>query len=218
MAPRLRRAHRFTATLVAATLLATPCLAAARKGSLAVMNLRSRAGVSEALGAAKALAEYVGGWARQDKIAAYLAGDKVATTDLPAGATGEDLERLVLAVRESGGKPDTDDLGNLGQLLGVDYLLLTRVKDERLTARLFSVHHRRFSPKGYEAKAGETGGLKEYVLDQSGQKAQAEKKGSLLGKRWWIWAIAGAVAAAGLVLVFTLPDDSRGELKIRVTR
>lgn len=218
MAARVDSVRGATAALLAAVMLLAPTAALARKGSLAVVNLRSRVGSAEAKEAGKELADHVGGWARQEKIAAYLAGERISQEALPAGATGEDLERLVLAVREAEGTPDASDLGNLGQLLGVDYLVLLKVKEERLTARLFSVHRREYSPKGFEARAGETGGLKGYVLDQSGQKAAEKKEGGLLGKRWWIWAIAGVVAAAGLVLVFTLPDDSQGDLKIRVNR
>ena len=217
MAPRLRAIYRIAAALLIALL---PGTAAARKGSLAVVNLKTRAGAEVVHKAAQDLADHVGGWARQPKIAAYLAGKPLEKSSLPDGATGEDLERLILAIRESEGALDTGDLGNLGQLLGVDYLLLVKVKakEERLTARLFSVHKRQFGPKGFEAKLDETARLKAFVLDQSGQKAAAGQKKGFFGKRWWIWAIAGAVAAAGLVLVFTLPDDSVGDLKIRVTR
>ena len=199
-------------------ILALPGAAHARKGSLALINLGKEESVEATREANALLKKHVGGWARQAGIADFLAGAPLKPETLPEGAAGEDLERLVLAVREATGTPDTGDLGNLGQLLGVDYLLLVKVNKQRLSAQLFSVPARSFGPRGFEDKLGATQRLKAYVLDQSGQKAAAEKKKGLFGKRWWIWAVAGAVAVAGVVLIFTLPDDTAGDLKIRVTR
>lgn len=207
------------ARLIAALLLlALPGVAHARRGTLALINLGKEEGVEATREAHEALKQHVGGWARQPGIADFMAGAPLKPDALPKGAAGEDLERLVLAVREATGAPDNGDLGNLGQLLGVDYLLLVKVKGERLSARLFSVPGRSFGPRGFEDKVGATARLKAYVLDQSGQKAEAEKEKGLFGKRWWIWAVAGAVAVTGVVLIFTLPDDTAGDLKIRVTR
>lgn len=201
--------------------LLAPCAAQARKGTLALLNLdTAEPGIKATRQASAELKAHVGGWARQEGIAEFLAGAPLKPDALPEGAAGEDLERLVLLVRGADGPPDKGDLGNLGQLLGVDYLLLIKVKGERLTAQLFSVPGRTYGPRGFDEKLGEgvSERLKAYVLDQSGQKAAAELKKGLLGKRWWIWAVAGAVAVAGVVLLFTLPEDDTGDLKIRVTR
>ena len=199
-------------------MLCVPGAAQARKGTLALINLGKEEGIEATRQAGETLKVHVGGWARQQGIADYLAGAPLKKDALPEGATGEDLERLILAVREATGTPDIGDLGNLGQLLGVDYLLLIKVDKERLKAQLFSVPGRKFGPRGFDDKVGANERLKAYVLDQSGQKAEAEMKKGLFGKRWWIWAVAGAVAVAGVVLIFTLPDDTTGDLKIRVTR
>lgn len=211
--------------IAALLLLLLPGVARAedRKGTLALLNIgKEEAGIKATHLAGAALKPHVGGWARQQKIAEFLAGAPLEADAMPEGAAGEDLERLVLAARGADGPPDKGDLGNLGQLLGVDYLLLIKVKGERLTAQLFSVPGRQFGPRGFDEKLGEGAEtiqrLKAYVLDQSGQKKKAALKKGFWGKRWWIWAVAGAVAVAGVVLIFALPEDTTGDLKIRVTR
>lgn len=214
--PRLGNRPRLALRSVTMLLLLvlTPALAQTRKGSLAVVNLKEASHTEAALEAQKTLAAFEGGWAREPGLSRFLAGLKPES--LPAGDTGEELVRLVGRIR-AGGQPVLEDLGRLGQLLAVDYLVLVKVKDDKgetVSARLFSVAKGQYAPQGFEAERAKLDGLRDYVLHQTGLGDGDGKKKT----RWWIWAIAGALAVAGLVLALTLKDDSTGDLTVRVTR
>jgi len=184
-----------------------------RKGTLALVNIGSSGGWESVRQASEAFGAMIGGWARQPGIAAYLWW-RPSPGALPVGDTGRDLVRLVEQVRSSS-TPSTSDLGELGRLLGVDYLLLLKVKTRTVSARLFSVLRQQYAPRGFEAPAANLDQIKAYVMDQTRHKQEKSK----LVTRWWIWAIAAGVAALTLGLALgTQSDDGSGDLRIRVNK
>ena len=194
--------------------LLVPGPALAGKGNLAVVNLELR-GWEVARRVTRQMEHLVGGWARDPGIAKYLAG-RPNPGVLPVGDTGKDLSRLVDRVR-SGGRPSTADLGSLGRLLGVDYLLLLKVKAETLSARLFSVRGGTYAPQGFEAKQADGKSLLAYVEAQTHKKKVAKKK-KISTTKWIIWGVAAALAAVTIGLALSSTDDTSGDLRIRVHR
>jgi hypothetical protein len=188
-----------------------PCAALAERGVLAPVNIGTQ-GWDVAQKAARELGDLVGGWARQAGISAFLAG-RPSPGSLPAGDTGEDLVRQVEHIRTTR-SPDTGKLAALGRLLGVDYLLLLQIRPATLSARLFSVRLGAYAPQGFEGKPKDTARLKAYVLAQT-RASGGEKKTRV---RWWIWAIAGVVAAVTVGLALGLSDSNSGDLRIQVHR
>lgn len=184
------------------------------RGSLALVNTAKSGGHELALRAGQALRDHVGGWARQPGINAFLAG-RPNPGPLPVGDTGKDLVRLVERVRSSP-RTSSKDLSALGKLLGVDYLLLLRAQSSGFRAHLFSVRRQAFAPQGFTGTKEQIDRLTTYVLDQTGEKQPAPKR--LLGKRWWIWAIAAGLAAVTIGLAVSASDDTKGDLRIQVKR
>jgi len=185
-----------------------------RTGTLAVVNAGN--GGSETVArVSQALSSYVGGWSGQPGVAAYLEG-RPSPGALPMGQIGQGLVRLSERVR-SESRASSQDLTDLGRLLGVDYLALVRVRGRSYVVRLYSVRSASYAPGTFEGRtAGElsTKGLKEYVVQQT----RAGGKVIVNRPRWWIWAAAAGVAALTLTLVLTTGRDSSGDLRIRVTR
>ena len=196
----------------AAMVLLFPAAVLAGKGNLAVVNLDSR-GWEVAEQVTRKMDHLVGGWARQPGIASYLAG-RPNPGALPVGDTGRDLVRLGDRLRASG-RPATGDLSALGRLLGVDYLLLLKVKPQHLSARLFSVHRGTYAPQGFEGKPADSGTLLEYVKTQT-QKPAPKKK--ISKAKWIIWGVAAALAAVTIGLALAASEETSGDLRIRVTR
>jgi len=193
---------------------AWPAASQGKQGTLALVNTTSGGGGFEvAERAAEALKSYVGGWARQPPIAAYLAG-RPNPGPLPAGDVGRELTSLVerLRLRQAQGR----DLSDLGRLLGVDYLLLLHLKPSGYAARLFSIHRQAYSPQGLEAKGHDMGLLREYLREQTRIPKEAPKKRSWA--RYWIWGAAAVLGAVTLGLALSAKDDTKGDLRIRVTR
>jgi hypothetical protein len=188
-----------------------PCATLADRGVLAPINVGSR-GWEVAQRAARDLGDLVGGWAKQPGIAALLAG-RPSPGPVPTGDTGRDLVQQVQQIRSTR-TPDPTKLAALGRLLGVDYLLLLQVKPSTLSARLFSVRLGSYAPQGFEGKSGDTANLKAYVLHQTRAQPGKEKTRT----RWWIWAIAGVLAAVTVGLSLGLTDSDSGDLRIRVHR
>lgn len=189
------------------------------RGSLAVVNLGRRGafGWLRVRAAHEALASFSGGWAKTPSVAASLAGDPAAGV-LPNADVGRLLNQLLERLRRPG-RPSIGDLFRLGRLLGVDYLLLMRVRggatsSASISARIFSVHRQEYAPQGFEREDDRIAGLKSYVKHQIGGR---KGKGTIR-ERWWVWAIAGAVAAVTLVLSALNENDQEGTLKIRVKR
>lgn len=203
--------HRLVALIL---VLHLPSAALADKGTLAVVNL-SAGGWEVAQRSAREMGQLVGGWARQPGIGAYLAG-RPNPGALPVGDTGKDLARLVQRIR-SGARPAGSDLAALGRLLGVDYLLLLKVRPTRLSGRLFSVHRRSYAPQGYEGKPADSATLVSYVRQQTGAAGAGKKKTTSKAK-WVIWAVAAALAAVTIGLAVASQDDTEGDLRIRVRR
>jgi hypothetical protein len=208
-----RNRTRTLCTWLALALLVGPLPARrahARRGTLAVVNI-GNAGHEVAERAIGALRPHLGGWARQVGIEAYLAG-RPHPGSLPVGDTGKDLVRLVERVRTR--SASRGDLQDLGRLLGVDYLLLIRVRASTYVARLFSVHQGSYAPGQLEARLTEEGRLQQYV------KAQATR-GKVFKTsryRWWVWGIAAAIAAVTIGLALAGRDERSGDLRVRVSR
>ncbi len=204
-----RRLVKCTAALL--TLL-FPAAAMAGKGNLAVFNLDAR-GWEVAERVTRELDPLVGGWARQPGIAAYLTG-RPNPGALPVGDTGKDLVRLGDRVRGPG-QPSTRDLAALGRILGVDYLLLLKVKPKQLSARLFSVRRGSYAPQGFEGKPADSLVLRQYVEAQT-RKPAGKKKTSKT--KWIIWGVAAALAAVTIGLAVAASEDTSGDLRIKVHR
>jgi hypothetical protein len=186
-----------------------------RRGTLAVVNLTPQGAGHEIAGRAReTLAPHLGGWAREQGIAAYLEG-RPHSARLPSGETGRELGLLCERLRA--GQALQKDLSDLGRLLGVDYLLLVRVRGRTLAARLFSVGRGSYAPQGYEAPADDLGRLRDYVREQTRAPARPAKSGSRWG-RWWIWALAAGVGALTVGLALGAKSDESGDLRIRVSR
>ena len=196
----------------AAMVLLFPAAVLAGKGNLAVVNLDTR-GWEVAEQVTKKMDHLVGGWARQPGIAAYLAG-RPNPGALPVGDTGKDLARLGDRLRAPG-RPRSGDLSALGRLLGVDYLLLLKVKPEQLSARLFSVRRGSYAPQGFEGKPADSQTLLEYVKAQTGKPAPKKK---ISRTKWIIWGVAAALAAVTIGLALAAAEETSGDLRIRVSR
>jgi hypothetical protein len=217
--PRPRRrlcAHVGVAVLLAVALVVQPALARAGdkkpKGKLAVVNAghRHHETVEQA---GRVLARHVGGWSGQPGISDFLAG-KPNPGALPVGQTGKDLVRLVERVRTER-VASRRDLTDLGRLLGVDYLLLMRVGRSTFVARLYSVRRARYSPHRLEARNAEVSRLEPWVLEETGAGQKTSKK---TYSKWWIWAVAGGLAALTIGLALGTGSDTEGDLRIRVSR
>lgn len=200
---------KYTAALLA---LLFPAAALAGKGNLAVFNLDNN-GWEVAERVTRELDPLVGGWARQPGIAAYLTG-RPNPGALPVGDTGKDLVRLGDRVRGPG-QPSTRDLSALGRILGVDYLLLLKVKPKLLSARLFSVRRGSYAPQGFEGKPADSATLRQYVEAQT-RKPAAKKK--ISRTKWIIWGVAAALAAVTIGLAVAASEDTSGDLRIKVHR
>jgi hypothetical protein len=200
-------------TLLSALLVllaAQPVLAG--KGRLALVNT-GKDGHEVVERAAEVLSDLVGGWAREPGIGALLAG-RPNPGALPVGETGRDLVRLVERVRTER-LASRKDLSALGKLLGVDYLLLIRARGDGFVARLFSTHRRSHAPRRFEGKAGELSKLRLYVKEEAGRPKRLLDG---ISGRWWVWIIAGGVAALTVGLALAGGDDTKGDLRIRVSR
>jgi hypothetical protein len=185
-----------------------------RRGTLAVVNLTPQgAGQEVARRAREALSPHLGGWAREPGIAAFLEGGHHPTA-LPSGETGREL--ALLHERLRAGKALARDLADLGRLLGVDYLLLLRVRGRTLSAHLFSVGRASYAPQSYEAGVDDVERLRAYVAHQTRAPATAPRSGSRWG-RWWIWALAAGVGALTVGLALGAKSDEKGDLRIRVS-
>jgi len=204
---------RRTAALLLVVLF--PGFALARQGSLAVVNLSAPAGHEVALRAAELLRPWTGGRASEPQLAARLAGRPA----LPP--SGEPRDLVVALERVRARSASAEEVTRLGQLLGVDYLLLLQVTPATLSARLYSVGLSRYAPRTYQSADHDLLRLMSYVREQAGgpgsgpSPASARKPSHL---RWWIWGAAAVVG--GIVLGFALStrDDSKGELRVQVNR
>jgi len=180
-------------------------------GSLAVVNLEAT-GHEVVERAVRELGALVGGWSQQPGVGALLTG-RPGPGSLPAGQTGKDLLRLVVRLRSDRTATGTD-IAALGRLLGVDYLLLIRVRESTIAAQLYSVHRGRYAPNAFAGKVTEVARLRDYVREQTAQRAPAKRAST----RWWIWAIAAGLAALTIGLAVSGRDDSVGDLRVRVSR
>jgi len=188
-----------------------PVRAAARPGTLAVVNI-GPAGDEVAARCARAVSAQIGTWARQPGVEAYLLG-RPSPGALPVGDAGRDLVRLVERARTERAATRSE-LGDLGRVLGVDYLLLIRVRASTFVARLFSVHRQSYAPSTLEAPLGEVERLRGYVREAL--VAGEPRKGTRW--RWWVWGIAAALAAVTVGLALSGRDETSGDLRIRVSR
>ena len=204
--------RRLIKNTAAVLVLLFPATVLAGKGNMAVMNLDSR-GWEAAREVTRKLEPLMGGWARQPGIAAYLTG-RPNPGALPVGDTGKDLARLGDRLRSSG-RPSPRDLSALGRLLGVDYLLLLKVKPKHLSARLFSVRRGTYAPQGFEGKPSDSDTLLAYVKAQTRKPAQKKK---ISRTKWIIWGVAAALAAVTIGLALAAQEETSGDLRIRVSR
>lgn len=187
-----------------------PQLALARPGNLALINLDPpRSDVVQQ--ASKVVSPYLGGWARQSDIAAYLEGETYSGA-LPTGDVGKELVILVERVRTR--QSSNKDLTDLGRLLGVDYLLLLKPKPQELTAQLFSVQRQTYAPQSFHSAPPNAQLLLAYLQEQT--RAAPTTKSSK--SHWWIWAIAVGLGGLTLGLALSNHDETAGDLRIRVTR
>jgi hypothetical protein len=198
---------------------------AARRGTLAVVNLTPRAAGSDVVEGVRAeLAAHAGGWAREQSVAALLAGR--APGPAP-GQTGQELAALVERLRAgaqegAAGRRNSSgkDLADLGRLLGVDYLLLVRVRGRSLTARLYSVSRAQYSPHSLEAGAHEPARLRSYLRQElHGAGAQPRRRPSKPAwSRWWVWALAVGLGGLTIGLALSTRAGDSGDLRIRISR
>ena len=184
--------------------------------SLAVLNVHADAGWPVVERARQALHRWIGGWAQQPGVADNLVG-KPHPGVLPSNESGQDLGQLLQRLRSSG-RPSTSQLWQLGRLLGVDYLVVLHVRKARLSARLFSVQRQRWAPQGFEQQGHDVEALRTYVLDQGRAGQKRKLASSSWRKKWWVWAIAGALAAVTLGFALAEGDSNSGTLRIKVTR
>jgi hypothetical protein len=202
---------RATPKLVVLLAVLTPVHAHAREGTVAIVNLGGSAGSDVAARVSDALRDLVGGQARQPGVAAYLIGRPEGK--LPAGEVGKELEVLVGRLRSR--QTSQGELGSLGRLLSVDYLLLMAVRGGGYTARLFSVHRLSYAPDTLQSPFGDSAELRAYVRQQT-RPARASVKSWL--KRWWVVGLAAVVCGVTLgVALGTGHDQNSGELRIRAT-
>jgi hypothetical protein len=190
-----------------------PSSAMARSGSLALVNLVPGQGFEVTAAARVAMAPLVGGWARHESIAAFLDG-RPNPGALPSGEVGRELAALVERVRSR--QTYHRDVADLGRLLGVDYLLLLKVRGTGMSARLYSVPRAAYAPQGLEVSGHDVALLKAYVRDQTREPATQAKTSSK--RRWWI--LGAAIALGGLTLGLSLAakNETSGDLRVRVTR
>jgi hypothetical protein len=208
------RSRSLIPALVATLLL--PATASAHQGTLALVNV-GRGGAEVVLQAGEALKPYIGGWARQASIAAFLAG-QASPGALPTGDVGRDLTLFVDRLRNR--QASSMDLSDLARLLNVDYLLLLRVGATHCTARLFSLGRQAYAPVSFEASRHDVGALRQYVQRQTGAASPPVEKPAPR-RRWVKWVLWGGAAALGgltLGLALSQRNDTSGDLRIRVTR
>jgi hypothetical protein len=146
------------------------------RGSLAVVSLGrpGKPGWEMAQKVRLLLARYARGWAEQPGIADNLVG-KPNPAVLPADEVGKQLPVLLQKLR-MGGRPSSSTLWQLGRLVGVDYLLLVKVRGKKLSARLFSVNRQRFAPQGFDREGHDAKQLLAYIADQTRETKKARKK------------------------------------------
>ena len=211
----MRRARQRRATRLIALVLvvAFPLTALGREGTLALVNLSSERGHQVVERANVALGTLVGGWARQPSIAGFLAG-RPNPGALPVGDVGKDLTMLVERLRAR--QASSGEIAALGRLLGVDYLVLLRVSATGYAARLFSVQRASYAPGApLEVKGSDVDLLRGYLHDQTRPPAKSKRSWR---SRWWIWGIVAAVAGVTIGLAVSQKDDSKGDLRIGISR
>ncbi len=208
----IRRYPHLSQTVALLLVLSLPAAALGGKGRLAVVNMKTD-GAELVSRAAEALGPHVGGWASQPSIAAFLAGEQNPGA-LPSGDVGQELTSLVAGLRA--GKSSARELTALGRLLGVDYLLLLRVKPSRYSAKLYSVGTQSYAPRSFDSATHDLRLLKSYVKEQAGQKKRPAKKSAI--SRWWMLAAAAGLAGITIGLALSSGDDHSGDLTITVRR
>jgi hypothetical protein len=213
-------------------LVALPRAALAREATLAVVNIGAPSGASLSGRAATTLQDSLGGLARHPGVAAYLAGSGASgegsrgaakagegsrgaakASGLPAGEAGKEIAALVERARTRSAAPG--ELGSLGRLLGVDYLLLVLVRGHGYSARLFSVHRLAYSPDTLESSVGDTTELRPYLRQQT-RPAKSSVKSFL--RRWWIVGLIAVVSGVTLGVALGTRSSDTGDLRIRATR
>jgi hypothetical protein len=188
-----------------------PRPALAREATLAVVNVGAPSGAELTSRAAGSLQDSVGGLARQPAVAAYLAGSGEAR-ELPPGDVGKEIAALVVRARTRNAAPG--ELGSLGRLLGVDYLLLVLVRGHGYSTRLFSVHRLAYSPDTLESSMGDTTALRPYLRQQT-RPAKSSVKSFL--RRWWIVGLIAVVSGVTLGVALGTRSSDTGDLRIRAS-
>ena len=186
------------------------------RGTLAVVNLGrpGAAGWEVAARAQEHLSGLGADWSRQPGVAGHLIG-RPNPGVLPSGESGRDLGLLLQRVR-AGGSASGADLWKLGRLLGVDYLLLMKIGRRGMRARLYSVARQHYSPDELVSGDQRVERLSGYVAAQV--RAKPKKKLPIWRRRWWVWLIAAGLGAVTIGLALSSGDDTKGKLKIRVSR
>ena len=126
-----------------------------------------------------------------------------------------DLGLLLQRIR-SGGRAAGADLWKLGRLLGVDYLLLLKVRRSGMRAHLYSVTRQRYSPDELVSGDQRVERLAGYIAAQV--RSKPKKKPPAWRRRWWVWLIAAGLGAVTIGLALSASDDTKGALRIRVSR
>jgi len=193
---------------------------AKEKASLALVNLTPQRW-QVAQGVAKELGDWVDGWAREPVVAAALMG-KPAAASLPSGQVVTKLGRLLATLRQQGAL-DQKALGELGKLLGVDYVLVLKIPAGGLAAHLFSVRRRALAPERFRSEHRRGSALRQYVVSQVAAPVTTSGPWhsgiwQRFKKRWWVWAIVAGLGAVTLGVALGTGQGDSGTLNVHIHR
>lgn len=222
MAPRLTRLVRIPLPVVISILIlgAGSQAIAKERASLALLNLTPQRW-QIALSVETELAGWIDGWAREPAVAAALLG-KPAPSSLPAGKVATKLERLLQTLRQDG-PLEQKALAELGQLLGVDYILALKVPAAGLAAHLYSVRRRALAPQRFRSEHRKPSDLRRYILLQVAAPVAEEGPWHAgiwkrFKKRWWVWALVAGLGAVTLGVALGTNQGDSGTLKVHIHR
>lgn len=206
-----RRTRRFPVVAMLLVLILVPTTALGRTGSLAVINAGDK-GADVAVKVNRILRPFLGLHV-QEPATAHLLNGAAGSASQPVQKPDKELVGIVERIR-GGKKVSKGDLSRVGHLLGVDYLLMLRVKGSNVTGRLFSVHLRAYSANTFRGDTEQLYRIGAYVRDQATRRPGAFKTET----SWWVWAIVAGLGALAIGMAIAGDDDTSGDLRIRVSR